>query len=69
MLNIPLAIRNARIAAGLTQPELAAKVSESQQYIAKIENGQRIPNLVTAMLIAQACGVTLAELVGEEEKE
>lgn len=66
MTDIPNAIRNARLASNLTQKELADRIGESQQYLDKIEHGQRVVTLPTAIRIAAATGMTLDELVKEE---
>lgn len=68
MPDIANIIRNARLAAGLTQKELATKIGESQQHLDKIEHGQRVLSLPTAIRIAQVIGISLDELTKEEEK-
>lgn len=49
----------ARIAAGMTQKELAEKSGVRQSNISRIENGSCIPTLTTLMALAQALGKKL----------
>lgn len=67
MTDIPNAIRNARLSSNLTQKELAEKIGESQQNLDKIEHGQRVLSLPTAIRIAKVIGISLDELAKEEE--
>lgn len=67
MPDIANIIRNARLAAGLTQKELAAKIGESQQHLDKIEHGQRVLSLPTAIRIAKVLGISLDELTKEAD--
>lgn len=68
MPDIPNSIRNARLAAGMTQKDLADKIGLSQQQVDKIEHGQRTLDFPTAIRIAKATGVTLDELAKEADK-
>jgi transcriptional regulator with XRE-family HTH domain len=52
--------------AGLTQEQLAERSGFSQQYISKLENGERNPTVVTLYELAQGLGVSHVELVREE---
>jgi transcriptional regulator with XRE-family HTH domain len=56
-------IRNARIAAGMTQEELAERSGFSQQYISGLERGKRNPTIVSIYELAQALGVSHEVLV------
>lgn len=47
----------ARLNAGLTQQELAAKMGTSQSAIARLEGGGGIPNTRTLMKLAQALNI------------
>ncbi len=58
-------VRDARLARGWSQEELAARSGVSVRTIQRIENGGR-PGLGTARLLAEALDVTIAEVVGEE---
>ena len=56
-------VKSARIAAGMTQEELAERSGFSQQYISGVECGRRNPTIVTIYEIAQALGVSHEALV------
>jgi transcriptional regulator with XRE-family HTH domain len=50
------AIRRARIEAGLTQAEVAARIGRDQSHLSLIEGSQRRLDLVEFELLAQALG-------------
>lgn len=50
----------ARIAAGMTQKDLAEKSGIRQSNISRIENGNCMPTLPTLMVLAQALGKKLS---------
>jgi transcriptional regulator with XRE-family HTH domain len=52
--------------AGLTQEQLAERSGFSQQYISKLEKGERNPTVVTLYELAQGLGVSHVELVRED---
>ncbi len=56
-------IEAARKKKGLTQEELAERVSVSQSMINHIENGNKKPSLETAVALANELGVTLDSLI------
>ena len=56
-------IRKARLAAGMTQEQLAERSGFSQQYISGLERGKRNPTIVSVYELAQAMGVSHEELV------
>ena len=65
-------VRAARLAAGLSQWDLVAKVETlaentgfDQSYISGLEAGQRNPTLQTMWLIAQAIGVPLIQITDD----
>ena len=59
-----ISIKEARVAAGLTQKELAAKVGIPYQSIQKLEYGSRDPGRMEARtLIADALGVDPRALI------
>jgi putative transcriptional regulator len=49
-------LRDARIAAGWTQAELAERVGVSRKTINTVENGVFIPSTVLALKLARALG-------------
>lgn len=56
------AMRELRVARGLSQGELALKVGVSRQTINMIENGGYNPTLELCIRICRALGVTLNDL-------
>lgn len=52
-----------RLAAGLTQEQLAEKSGFSQQYISDLERGRRNPTVVTLYELAQALQSTPVALI------
>ncbi len=59
-------VRDARLAAGLTQEELAERSGFSQQYISGLERGSRNPTIVSIFEIGQALGVSHEQLVAAQ---
>jgi putative transcriptional regulator len=55
-------LKAARMAAGLTQAELALKVGVTRKTINTVENGVFIPSTVLALGLARALGVTVEAL-------
>ncbi len=53
-----LALVRARIEAGLTQKQLAARIGKPQSAIARWENGTNIPKLETLQQLAEVLGIT-----------
>lgn len=58
-LAIAVALRWARLDAGLTQAQLAARVGVSQQQVAKLERPGANPSIATLRKIADALGARL----------
>ncbi|MFC5730818.1 MULTISPECIES: helix-turn-helix domain-containing protein [Nocardioides] len=56
-------IRNARLAAGMTQPQVAGD-EVSAAYLSRIEDGQRRPEVGLLSRMAERMGTTLEALVG-----
>jgi ribosome-binding protein aMBF1 (putative translation factor) len=53
---ISVELLKARLRAGLSQAELAARMGTSQSAIARLESGQRLPSTKTLLRFAQATG-------------
>ena len=53
--------------AGLTQAELAEKINYSDKSISKWESGNGVPDVYTLLQLAGLYGVTLNDLVGDEQ--
>ena len=51
---------------GISTTELAEEACIAQPTVVKYENGQALPNAVTAVRIAKRLGTTVEALVGEE---
>ncbi len=61
-------VRNARIANGMTQEELAERSGFSQQYISGLERGRRNPTIVSIYELGQALGVSHEALVAATDQ-
>jgi putative transcriptional regulator len=55
-------LREARVAAGWTQAELAERVGVSRKTINTVENGVFVPSTVLALKLARALGVSVEGL-------
>jgi transcriptional regulator with XRE-family HTH domain len=60
-------VRRLRIAAGLSQAELAERMGVDRAYVSGLELGQRNPTVLTLWHMAKALGVKL-RLFFDEEK-
>ncbi len=60
---IGLQIRNARRAAGLSQMTLGERINRDHKTISRWENALTAPDLTDLLLVADALGVPLADLV------
>ena len=58
-------LKSARLAAGLTQRELAERAGVSQSLVAQIERGEREPGRNALRRLAGALGTTVSWLLGE----
>src|SRR5438034_9961656 len=56
-------LREMRIARGLTQPEIAARVGTSASNISDLERGIKVPTLTTVARLADALECNVSELV------
>lgn len=62
-------IRNARVAAGLTQEELAHRASVSRQYVSLLELGQKSPTVDVLIRLCRSMEVSAGELICRVEAE
>ena len=62
-------IRNARIAAGVTQTEVAKATGIPQNTISWIELDKGIPNIQQCVLLADYFGISVDELIDHEPKQ
>jgi transcriptional regulator with XRE-family HTH domain len=60
-------VRRLRIAAGLSQAELAERMGVDRAYVSGLELGQRNPTIVTLWHIAKALGVRLRQFFDEKK--
>jgi transcriptional regulator with XRE-family HTH domain len=60
-------VKRLRIAAGLSQAELAQRMGVDRAYVSGLELGQRNPTIVTLWHLAEALGVKLAPFFEEEK--
>jgi transcriptional regulator with XRE-family HTH domain len=60
-------VRRLRIAAGLSQAELAERMGVDRAYVSGLELGQRNPTIVTLWHVAKALGVKLRPFFDEEK--
>lgn len=60
---LALLLREARTQAGLTQAEIAQRISQTQSYVSKYEQGEQRLDLVELEAVCDAIGVPLIEMV------
>ena len=60
-------VARARAAKGLTQTELGQLADTSARTIRRLENGETRPQLTTAYRIALVLGLSLEDVLGEDE--
>lgn len=59
-------VASLRLAAGLTQAELAAKIQVSPETVAAIENGRQDATLVTALRMSRALQTQVPNIFREQ---
>jgi len=59
----------ARKAAGLTQTQVATRLSRPQSFVSKYERGERRLDLVEFVEVAKAIGINAALMVAQIERE
>jgi transcriptional regulator with XRE-family HTH domain len=60
-------VRRLRIAAGLSQAELAERMGVDRAYVSGLEQGARNPTIITLWHIAKALGAKLQDLTRERK--
>lgn len=65
--DVSFLLRQARLAAGITQQELADRGRVQQPTIARFERGDRLPRLDTAARLARALDTTIDSLWEPED--
>lgn len=58
-------VRKQRLAANLTQAELATRMGVDRAYVSGLEQGQRNPTIVTVWHVAKALAAPMASLFDE----
>ncbi|MGC1778752.1 MAG: helix-turn-helix transcriptional regulator [Xanthobacteraceae bacterium] len=62
-------VRRLRLAAKISQAELAARMGVDRAYVSGLEQGNRNPTVVTVWHIAKALGVTMRSFFDERSKK
>ena len=58
-------IRRLRIAAGISQAELAQRMGVDRSYVSGLETGDRNPTIITLWHVAEALGVKVRDFFKE----
>lgn len=61
-------LKQSRVSAGLSQSELAEKLTKPQSFVSKIESGERLVDLIELKEICNALGTSLTEFTAAFEK-
>jgi transcriptional regulator with XRE-family HTH domain len=61
-------VREARLAAGLSQEALAERAGLHRVYVSEVERGQRSPSVAVLRRLAEGLGVSGADLLALAEK-
>ena len=67
-LNLASSIRSLRLRSGLSQRQLAARMSVPRTYVSKIENEKATPTLSSMERLAKALEVTVPDLLSGGER-
>lgn len=62
-------LRRTRVAAGVSQEELAGRADVDRTFISRLERGVRQPTIATLISLSKALGVSAGDLVRETEAE
>ncbi len=68
-MNFGLNLKLVRIAAGLTQNELADELGITQTQLSRYERGEQVPSVVVAVEMASALGVDMNELTRKNARK
>jgi transcriptional regulator with XRE-family HTH domain len=61
-------LRIARVAAGLTQEELAFKAKISRNYVSLLELGEKSPTVSVLLRVCKALGVKASAIIARVER-
>jgi transcriptional regulator with XRE-family HTH domain len=67
LAELPARIRRLRQERGWTLERLASETALSKPYLGRLEAGERQPSLAALLALGRAFGLSVSELVGEEE--
>jgi transcriptional regulator with XRE-family HTH domain len=67
-LNLANSIRSLRLRNGLSQRELALRMSVARTYVSKLETGNTTPTLSTLARLARGLGLTISDLLSHGER-
>lgn len=62
-------LRKSRVAAGLTQEELAFKAKISRNYVSLLEQGVKSPTVSTLLKVCRALNVSAGKLIEKVERQ
>jgi transcriptional regulator with XRE-family HTH domain len=62
-------VRRQRLAAKISQAELAARMCVDRAYVSGLEQGSRNPTVITLWHIAKALGVGMASFFDERQRK
>jgi len=61
-------VKKLRLAAGLSQAELAHRMGVDRAYVSGLEQGQRNPTIISLWHVAKALGVSMRSFFDEPKK-
>ena len=61
-------LRDARVAAGLTQEEVAARAGVDRSYLSRLEHGHQSPTVDMLLRLCDAIGCRASELLARVER-
>jgi transcriptional regulator with XRE-family HTH domain len=61
-------VRRVRVAAGLTQAELARRTGTTQSAVSRLESGRLLPSLAVLERVAEAVGRPITVVVGGRDR-
>lgn len=64
--SVAIPLKRTRLALGLSQLKLANRLGVPRTYISKMENGRCVPGMESIARLAEALGVSMADLVEDE---
>jgi transcriptional regulator with XRE-family HTH domain len=62
-------LRSARIDAGLTQAQLAARLDQDQTFVSKYESAERRLDILELREVCQAIGIDFMKFIGRLDQE